>query len=413
MTQNSMGAEQGTFREKLLEPELIEPALHDDAAVTRIRVAKFKRKMMRSVSNDGPAEVDALDIRNEKEPAHSLMTYLKVMDPARDSDARQNIDVYFTKEYAKLNELIENGEAKFFEIWSKHGHVTHSAIKREIHTTIDGEKYYDLISPYGYGGPVVHSHTDLNKITSEFNECFKLYCHNNNIVSEFIRFHPVEQNQLDFKDIYDTTYMRKTVGTDFKKFEDTFQNEFSRTARTKIRKRLRDDRFSFHVEKGFADIETFIDIYNTTMERHNAGQFYYFNKEYFYALKDKFHDDILTISVKFEDEIIAMGLYFLSGDIIHDHLNGTKPEHLELSPAYLLKYASMKWGVENGYSKIHYGGGVSNAEDDPVLHFKKRFSKHTEFDFYIGKKIWNEEVYDKLCKMRGMDKDRSFFPAYR
>lgn len=94
-------------------------------------------------------------------------------------------------------------------------------------------------------------------------------------------------------------------------------------------------------------------------------------------------------------------------------MNGTKPEHLELSPAYLLKYASMKWGVENGYSKIHYGGGVSNAEDDPVLHFKKHFSKRTEFDFYIGKKIWNEEVYDKLCKMRGMDKNRAFFPAYR
>src|SRR5699024_441840 len=131
MTQNSMGAEQGTFREKLLEPELIEPKLHDDAAVTRIRVAKFKRKMMRRASNDGQDEVYALDIRNEKEPAHSVMTYLKVMDPGRDCDARQNIDVYFTKEYAKLNELIENGEAKFCESRIKHCHVTHSAIKRE------------------------------------------------------------------------------------------------------------------------------------------------------------------------------------------------------------------------------------------------------------------------------------------
>lgn len=42
-----MGAEQGTFREKLLEPELIEPALHDDAAVTRIRMAKFRGGQMK------------------------------------------------------------------------------------------------------------------------------------------------------------------------------------------------------------------------------------------------------------------------------------------------------------------------------------------------------------------------------
>lgn len=413
MTQKSMGAEQGTFREKPLDPELIETALKNDTADTRIKVARFKKKVKNTPADAGLSAADALDIRGEKETPHSVMTYLKVIDPVREKDVKQNFDMYFTREYVKLNELIENGEAKFFEIKSKHGHITHSAIKREIHTTVDGEKYYDLISPYGYGGPVVHSYTNLDKILDEFNECFKLYCHNNNIVSEFIRFHPVVQNQIDFKDIYETTYMRNTVGTDFKKFEDTFQNEFSRTARTKIRKRLRDDRFAFHVEKGFTDIESFIDIYNTTMERHNAGQFYYFNREYFYAMKDKFQDDILTISVKFEDEIIAMGLYFLSGDIIHDHLNGTKPEYLEYSPAYLLKYASMKWGVENGYSKIHYGGGVSNAEDDPVLHFKKRFSKHTEFDFYIGKKIWNKEVYNKLCDMRGMDKNRAFFPAYR
>ena len=215
------------------------------------------------------------------------------------------------------------------------------------------------------------------------------------------------------KDVYDVTYMRQTVGTDFKKFEDTFQNEFSRTARTKVRKRLRDDRFSFHIDRGFENVEDFVDIYNQTMDRHNASHFYYFNKEYFYALKDKLQKNVLTISVKFEDEIIAMGLYFLSGNVIHDHLNGTNPDFLEYSPAYLLKYASMKWGVENGYSLIHYGGGVSNTEDDPVLHFKKRFSKNTEFEFHIGKKIWNKEVYERLCESRGVDVNGSFFPAYR
>lgn len=413
MTQKSMGAEQGTFREKPLESELIKPALHHDVADTRIRVARFKRKMMKRDSLEGPAAVDDFDIKNEKETQHPIMTYLNVVDPAKEKDVKQNLDIYFTKDYVKLNEIIENGEAKFFEVKSKYGHITHSAIKREIHTTVDGEKYYDLISPYGYGGPVVHNYTDLNKIVAEFNECFRVYCHNNNIVSEFIRFHPLIQNQFDFKGLYDITYMRKTVGTDFKKFDDTFQSEFSSSARRIIRKLLRNERISFRVHHGFENIKEFIEIYNITMNRQDANQFYYFNNEYFYALKDKLKENILTISVKLDDVIIAMGIFFLSDDVVHDHLNGTRPEYREFSPAYLLKYASMKWGVENGYSKIHYGGGVSNAEDDPVLHFKKRFSKHTEFDFYIGKKIWNEEVYDKLCKMRGMDTNRAFFPAYR
>ncbi len=404
MVQNSWGAEKGKLTQEPLHPRLIE---HKNKHNTRIKVVKFKKKSR--ISETAFEGSLALDMTGGDGPG----THLKVVDPTSRPGDELKYDIYFTREYAMVNELVETGEAKFFEIRSKNGHITHSAIKREIHTTVEGEKYYDLISPYGYGGPIIHEASNREKLIEEFEECFSIYCNNNNIVSEFVRFHPVFENHVDMKGIYDISYMRQTVGTDFKKFEDTFQNEFSRTARTRIRKRLRDDRFTFHVDRGFEDIEEFINIYNHTMERHNASQFYYFNKEYFHALKDKFHENILTISVKFENRIIAMGLYFLSGDIIHDHLNGTDPDYLEFSPAYLLKYASMMWGVENGYSLIHYGGGVSNAEDDPVLHFKKRFSKHTEFEFYIGKRIWNEKVYSQLCNLRGMDTNRAFFPAYR
>lgn|SRR5699024_5023228 len=410
MTQKSWGAEKGKLRDKSLRSKLLENSQYKARQGTRIKVMKFKKKIQRpEISVEGSHAVENPYVEKNPDP----VTYLRVVDSSKDEQDKLKHDIYFTKEYAKVNELIENGEAKFFEIKSKNGHITHSAIKREIQTKIGGEKYYDLITPYGYGGPIIHDYSNKQQLIKEFNECFGIYCNNNNIVSEFVRFHPVFQNYQEMKDVYDVTYMRQTVGTDFKKFEDTFQNEFSRTARTKVRKRLRDDRFSFHIDRGFENVEDFVDIYNQTMDRHNASHFYYFNKEYFYALKDKLQKNVLTISVKFEDEIIAMGLYFLSGNVIHDHLNGTNPDFLEYSPAYLLKYASMKWGVENGYSLIHYGGGVSNTEDDPVLHFKKRFSKHTEFEFHIGKKIWNNEVYERLCESRGVDVNGSFFPAYR
>ncbi|MHC0552854.1 hypothetical protein [Salinicoccus sp. CNSTN-B1] len=47
-----------------------------------------------------------------------------------------NNDIYFTREYGRVNELIENGEAVFFELKSKDGHITHSTIKREIPDTV-------------------------------------------------------------------------------------------------------------------------------------------------------------------------------------------------------------------------------------------------------------------------------------
>ncbi|NLC16677.1 MAG: hypothetical protein GX756_02220 [Clostridiales bacterium] len=48
-----------------------------------------------------------------------------------------------------------------------------------------------------------------------------------------------------------------------------------------------------------------------------------------------------------------------------------------------------------------------------MFQFKKNFSKNTEFSFFIGKKIWNKEIYDKLCKMENITQDINFFPAYR
>lgn len=324
-----------------------------------------------------------------------------------------NKDIYFTREYAQVNELIEGGKSIFYEIRSRHGHITLGAIKREIDTLIDGERYFDLTTPYGYGGPVVHECTNPRQLLSEFQECFTRFARENNIVSEFVRFNPLFQNQEPFRELYDISYIRNTVGTDLGCTDDIFQSEFCSTARRKVRKLLRNEKISCELKRGFDDIEAFIDIYNETMTRLHAAGFYYFDREYFHQLKRQFGEQLFTTSVYYEDEIIAMGLYFISGDIIHDHLNGTRSRYLNLSPAYLLKYTAMNWAKDNGFSVIHYGGGVSNSEEDSVLKFKKRFSNATEFKFHIGRKIWNQEVYDRLCLMNGVDRETEFFPAYR
>lgn len=41
------------------------------------------------------------------------------------------------------------------------------------------------------------------------------------------------------------------------------------------------------------------------------------------------------------------------------------------------------------------------------------FGKNTDFDFYIAKKVWNQNVYQRLCDIAGADVNSEFFPAYR
>src|SRR5699024_8145898 len=126
-----------------------------------------------------------------------------------------------------------------------------------------------------------------------------------------------------------------------------------------------------------------------------------------------FPDNILFVSVKFDNKVIAMGFYFIYESMIHAHLSGTLSDYLELSPAYILKYATVEWAESNNIKLIHYGGGTTNNSDDPLFKFKRKFTKETLFSFHIGKKIWNEEIYNQLCLENNVNKNVDFFPAYR
>ena len=124
-------------------------------------------------------------------------------------------------------------------------------------------------------------------------------------------------------------------------------------------------------------------------------------------------ENLLFVEAIYEEKTIAAGLYLISDGIIHTHLSGTLSEYLYLSPAYILRYAATLWGKEHGYRLVHHGGGTSSDKENSLFKFKKQFAKNTEFPFYIGKKIWNDDVYRKLCNMNPNCKDSVFFPKYR
>src|SRR5699024_251270 len=108
------------------------------------------------------------------------------------------LDIYFESNYGKLYETVENGESIVFEYESQHGKIKHIFIKREIPTLINDELYYDIVTPYGYGGPIIVDATNISEIVTEFELAFKKYCLENNIVSELIRFNYIVDNYIDF-----------------------------------------------------------------------------------------------------------------------------------------------------------------------------------------------------------------------
>lgn len=325
------------------------------------------------------------------------------------------IDIYFEKEYGRLYERAEDGVCETFEYGSDAGKVYHIFIRRRIPVRVDGELYYDLVTPYGYGGPVILGCHEGHKrdLIDGFASSFREYCKANNVVSEFVRFHPIINNADDFGSLYRVEHIRNTVGTNLKDFGNPFDEEFSKSARQCIRRALRAG-VECRIVENPENLDGFKKIYYATMERNVADAYYFFDDDYFAACVKYFKRNMILAEAVHQERVIAAALCFVYGRTIHVHLSGTLGDFLALSPAYVLRYGVILWGMENGFHLVHHGGGVTNDEADSLYQFKKRFGKNTEFRFCVGKKVWNAHVYERLCRVTGVaPSSEGYFPAYR
>lgn len=324
------------------------------------------------------------------------------------------MDIFFDTDYGKIYEEIEDGVCETYKFSHPLGSVTHLFIKRQVPILIDGKKYYDIVTPYGYGGPLItcSAERDKTELVQAFKEDFQQYCDANHIIAEFVRFHPVLGNAKDFDGCYDIEYLRKTVGTNLKDYADPVQEEFSKSTRKAIRHALRLG-IEYRITVNPENLDKFAEIYHINMKRVQADTFYYFDKIYFNRILQHFGEHVVLVEALFEGEVIGAEMHFAYNNLVHTHLSGTLEGYGHLSPVYVMTYAIVLWGKENGIDLIHAGGGITNEPDDSLLLFKKKFGKNTEFDFYVGRKVWNEEVYNKLCKEADVPKEEAYFPAYR
>jgi hypothetical protein len=323
-------------------------------------------------------------------------------------------DLYFEENYGKLYEGMENGETVVFDFSHPSGRIRHMFIKREIPFLVHDGPYYDLVTPYGYGGPLIVHVEEGRKceLVSEFERAFQSYCKEHKVVSEFVRFHPLVENAKDFTDCYEVIFFRNTIKTNLAAFEDPIQYEYSSSCRRDIRHALKAG-LEYRVIQKPESLALFKTLYYSTMQRNEAPSYYYFDDAYFSKCLELFQENMVLVEVLYNEKVIGMSLNFISQRILHAHLTGTLKEFHHLFPALILQYGLAMWGKENGFALVHHGGGRTNLPDDKLYLFKKKFGRQAEGEFFVGKKIWNADVYGVLCEAAGALGNQAFFPAYR
>lgn len=299
-------------------------------------------------------------------------------------------DIYFTNDYYNMYEQNGDGKASLFIYKEENNIAIYPFMLNEIKKYNLGKKYYDIESAYGYGGPLTNS--DDKKFLINFENNFLEYCKKNNVVAEFIRFHPLIKNENIFKKNISVFHNRTTVYLDLNKGIDSIWNEEIKSKNRNMIRKAKKNGLKVEISD---DYEEFKKIYSTTMDKVQASNYYYFNERYYEKIKNS--SDYILLNIKKETITIASAIFMKYGDFFHYHLAGSLKEYLKFAPNNLLLWEAIKLACDSGAKYFHFGGGLSDSLEDNLFKFKSGFSNDTA-DFYIGKRIHNEEIYDYLIK---------------
>lgn len=305
-------------------------------------------------------------------------------------------DIYFKPEYYHLYQEYGDGLAECF-VYEKDGGVAlYPYLKNKINDLgykLDGD-YFDIQGAYGYNG-LVTSNEDKAFLAGFFN-IFSDYCKENHIVAEFTRFHPLVRNHTYAEAFMTVVFDRKTMFVDLGRDYNEIFRKFQTTTKKQIKRA--ENRHGIEVKKSFNDlnaVDSFFEIYHEAMDRVKSTPYLYFNKRYFSSLIENTQNVCLTAI--FEGQPIASVIAFYNDFYIHGHLGGALTAHLDKSPTSLLYAEMIQFGIKNGCSLFHAGGGTTSSPDDPLLKYKLNFSDQTA-DFFIGKKVHNLEVYKMITE---------------
>ena len=148
------------------------------------------------------------------------------------------------------------------------------------------------------------------------------------------------------------------------------------------------------------------------MDKDNAKKYYYFQDEFYESILNDLPNNAVVFYAVYQNKVIAASIMLVANHKINYHLSGSIREYANLAPTNLILFRAALWGNANNCKTMYLGGGVGSGEDS-LYRFKKAFYRYEDAKkFYIGKKIYNNKIYNELLAMRG-EAESNYFPKYR
>jgi len=302
---------------------------------------------------------------------------MRELDPAA-WDALE-LDAYYRRPYVEAAALLDKGRPFLLE----HDGARFAGIERD--------EPRDVVTPYGYGGPTADG----------FWDAYEEWARERGVVTTFVRFHPLYGNQrgapIHVDELAPTVAWRLDpdrdllAGLHFKHRNKVTKAENAGATVTQ--------------HDGLGE---FVPLYEDTMRRVNADDFYFFEPAYWERLGEL---PLVRFDAGIDGEVVASALCLATPPWLHYHLSGTTDAGRTTGSSTLVLLEAARWAQANGYERFHLGGGLGGKEDS-LHHFKARFDPEGLVPAAVGKAIHDEDAYRRLSGGSEVVFE-GFFPAYR
>ncbi|MEA5088411.1 GNAT family N-acetyltransferase [Solidesulfovibrio sp.] len=287
--------------------------------------------------------------------------------------------------YVLADVCRDDAAVPVFFVYRKGGETWYHPLVRR---PVPGTDLFDLESAYGYGGPVAT--TDDPGFLAEADAAWQDWCGKNRILAEFIRFHPLLENQRF--SMAESQENRTTVWIDLTRPD--IRAGLQPRLRTAVRKAEKDG-VTVRYSREENDLRIFAAQYTETMARIGASADYFFPMAYFQGLLA--HPELRLGLAEHNGRTVAAAMFLAGAGLWEYHLCGVSPTGQQLGAVKLLICHAAETARAEGMRRLHLGGGTDDAMDNPLLYFKAKFSS-ARAAFRIGRRVHRPEDYAALLR---------------
>jgi hypothetical protein len=170
------------------------------------------------------------------------------------------------------------------------------------------------------------------------------------------------------------SYSELSTYIDFENYDSEIINNFNRAQRKRLNQALKHS-MQFRVLKSDKEIYNFYDILKKNLMKYDVKPIH--TVEELLNFKNYYLKEIVEFyGVFYEDKMIAGGMMFKIGDVIHaQNLNGDN-EYLQYNSMPYLYYCVINRSLRNGYKKLSWGISTEKRGsflNESLLSFKESF----------------------------------------